>query len=320
MPYCPKTNTLFIHIPKTAGTSIEKSLGIYGKNNTEGGRSICNDLLFGRGMQHYTAAEAVAHLVLHCFPHDPERSFAVLRDPIKRFISHYRWTPQGEKSGRDLERFFAEVFLPSLGDKGVEARHRWPQPYFILGMDNKVAVRYLINFANLELGFQRVADRLGLSVGELPHLKRANGSVNGDRVPTMPDYIQCFLEDFYRGDTELVEAFGSREAFIENDMLPAAAFDNLGQLSQRIRDSAISAALKTIQAGMPSQPFAYGLGSLYYKSGNVKAARLHLLQVQNDKLAGQVQRFRQLLWWFAFTRVHRIPTIDRKMRRFIRLR
>jgi hypothetical protein len=319
MPFCKKTKTLFIHIPKTAGTSIEKSLGIYGINNTEGSRTKRSDTLFGGAMQHFTAVEAVAHLSTHKLPYDLHRSFSVLRDPIGRFISHYRWTPAGEKSGRDLEQFFVEIFFPSLGDQGNEARHRWPQFCFLSDIDNQMMVRYLINFVHLEQGYAQVAQKLGLPLEELPHLKRGNTSDDGSRTPQIPGFIRYFLKGFYHADSELLKTFEKDAPSFENRSIPMPKLERLEQLPQMVRDRAISTALKAMQKGMPHQPFAYGLASLFYKSGDLREAKRHLLVVQNEKLTRRVQIFRCLLSFFTLTRAHRIPTIDRKMRKFIRI-
>ncbi len=320
MPYCPDTNTLFIHIPKTAGTSIEKSLGIYGRNNTEGNKSVCPELVFGGGMQHYTVVEVINYLSARNVDYDLNRSFAVLRDPVERFISHYKWTPKGEKSGRSVERFFSEIFLPSLGDKDVEARHRWPQSFFVSDLDNVPVVRYLIDFRRLASGYEYVVDRLGLPASDLPHDKRTgNPGRPHQQAPEIPFYIKRFLKAFYRDDILLLNRFSENCSVLETEPTPALRTEGHDNQERVVRAAAIAAIQGVTREGNEGQQqLAYGLACLQYKSGKVSEARSCLEAVDQRQLSQRARHLHRLLALFQWSAAHRIPFVDKMTRKLIK--
>ena len=64
MPVSHYHRTIFVHVPKTAGTSIELALGI---RHREDGSEFYPLRLYGRQLQHRTAAEMKYHIL------DPQR-------------------------------------------------------------------------------------------------------------------------------------------------------------------------------------------------------------------------------------------------------
>lgn len=82
MPICNKRKIVFIHIPRCGGSMIEKALGIY-KNDYP---KVHEDILFGRKdnreLQHLTYDEVSSIRDVSNY-----ESFAIVRDPIDRFIS-----------------------------------------------------------------------------------------------------------------------------------------------------------------------------------------------------------------------------------------
>lgn len=319
MPYCPKTNTLFIHIPKAAGSSIGKSLGIFGKDNTEGNKTVCDDIVFGAGMQHYTVTELINHLSSRGVDYDLNRSFTVLRDPIDRFISHYRWTPKGLKSGRTIEQFFTEVFLPTLGDTDVEARHRWPQIVFVTDLRDQIVVRYLINFRYLAEGYRWVLEQLEIQpVSDLPHHKRSNPTGSAQKPTELPAYIRDFLKAFYAEDVRLLDKFTEGQQVKVMEGITGARIYGVEQLPQRVRDSAIMAAERVAEDHASRRPFAYGLACLYYKSGKIGTALEVLAAQPQGSLTPRARNFRRLLSFVAWSGADRFTVVDEAVRRFIR--
>lgn len=83
-------NYIFIHIPKTAGTSIEGYLGKH-KINKNHGYGVFN----GKVFQHFTYNEIKNYLISNGKKEFFNQSikFTVVRHPIDRLISEYKWTP-----------------------------------------------------------------------------------------------------------------------------------------------------------------------------------------------------------------------------------
>lgn len=193
MPYS-KSNCLFIHIPKCAGTSIEVSLGVaekypeLGIQPTSTTASISS--LFGSGLQHLTIRE-IAKNYPSIFSSPNLFSFSVLRNPIDRFISHVSWKhyrfSEDIPNDDDLRAILSseieslvmlsrslEVFRsPFRGFEHCEGaqnsmpinsiqRHLLPQSSFVCFRD-KVQVQYLYSILSLA--------QLESELGQQGHLK-----------------------------------------------------------------------------------------------------------------------------------------------------
>ena len=96
MPIDHKKKIVFIHIPKTAGTSIEIAMGI-NKHIGKDGKNLLNrsindfssHSLYGRGMQHFQIQEIYSHLESLDKDINSYKYFTVIRNPGERLISHY---------------------------------------------------------------------------------------------------------------------------------------------------------------------------------------------------------------------------------------
>lgn len=130
MPISHKHQIIFVHIPKTAGTSVEYALGMHGKTRDVGIRRQRRQranyhYFFGKGLQHLTLSDleqmfrsmyfndysrlgSAKHLidrvfrVLNITRHGDVNTgystkfseyykFAVVRNPYDRLLSHYAW-------------------------------------------------------------------------------------------------------------------------------------------------------------------------------------------------------------------------------------
>ena len=96
MPFDRQNNLVFLHIPKTAGSSIEQALGLFGPWQTENlntgfgfirSRDLLARNLSSNFLQHLTLAELDG-----LFPSvmRDARVFTVVRDPWQRLLSSFR--------------------------------------------------------------------------------------------------------------------------------------------------------------------------------------------------------------------------------------
>jgi hypothetical protein len=93
MPVWHDRRCILVHIPKTAGVTIETLLGNSAASWLGGamqinGHEICP--------QHVTAATLRAHLGNQVF--DSYFRFAVVRNPYDRMFSEFHWQQQGKRS------------------------------------------------------------------------------------------------------------------------------------------------------------------------------------------------------------------------------
>lgn len=169
---------IFIHVAKTAGTSIERALAPYADPNGEGGLGKRLALLgplarlpFLRDHLRF-GIHASARQVRACL--GPRRweehfTFAIVRNPYSRLLSRYKYI-----LGQPSHAQHAAVSrLGGFGDyvrwEADRGRARLHQHFDLCDGDGRVLVNHVGRFERLRESFDEITRRLGLKV-ELPHL------------------------------------------------------------------------------------------------------------------------------------------------------
>jgi len=182
MPCTPDHSLLFIHIPKTGGSSIEQALGIFGSWQLENQEILfgliqsAELLAYGWGsafLQHLSLRELQQH-----WDFSRAERFATVRNPWARFASVYTNTDTHLKEvarlqGLELEGLSFEEFVDAT--ERLEHAHLRPQFDYLVGADGELAVINLLRTEQLNVDFQHLCKRLGLQV-ELPWANRSNRS------------------------------------------------------------------------------------------------------------------------------------------------
>ncbi len=160
----------FIHIPKTAGTSIAK---------------ISNDigvLVKGHDIRHSD--------FLHLSEYDPAslikyHLFAIVRNPWDRVLSSFLYLNTGGRNNGDLadqkrylERYHGDfnAFVRSAftNDTVVEQLHFIPQYRWICNENEKVLVNTVLKFENLNREMDKFFKSLGKELIEIPKINTTN--------------------------------------------------------------------------------------------------------------------------------------------------
>ena len=176
---------LFIHVPKNAGTSV------------------C-EKLYGHQIKHETIRyyAMVAPDVLDL------PSFAIVRDPVARFLSAFAYARSGGTADRAVARPFNARYRGFSGiDDAIDhlacARSPFdvdhifrPQSWYLTDAQGTCRVDMLVPYEDL--------DRLGSLVGldELDQLPRLNCR-SGARPPALSPSQEAFVRDFYASDFTL---------------------------------------------------------------------------------------------------------------------
>ena len=138
MVYCTKRKLLFVHIPKTGGTSIESQMGALNKKGCGYG------ITKGKAMQHYTVNECREHFPIT----DDYWSFSIVRDPYTRFVSDYHWN-KGHCKCKSVDEFLClaeRVVKGDLYSENVYYDHFMPQHKFLCDVSGNVLVDRVFRF------------------------------------------------------------------------------------------------------------------------------------------------------------------------------
>lgn len=169
MPYLASHKTLFIHIPKCAGTSIEKWLSNLGPlrfrdDPVEPSWTLLSDC--SRGHIKTMHLSYLDHVALLDLDPDDTFSFAIIRNPFTKIFSHYLYMherydgPEGTVG--KLEQYALAGTSASFGEfitRLTERKDLWArfgQLDYLLNKQGEVGVDILLRFENLKEEFALV--------------------------------------------------------------------------------------------------------------------------------------------------------------------
>jgi hypothetical protein len=190
-----------VHIPKTAGNSVNRAFGMGWQNHKD--------------LRRY-AAELPAATLEGYF------KFAIVRNPWERMLSDFNyqmkksrpphlfvWTEgRVKRNFREwLEAVFSDPFRYEAQDWGGEVSpgiHRWSPQVDWISLDGRVAVDAVLRMERLPGDFGRVCRALGIRGIHLPH---RNGRFHWHYSRYYDDATRKLVGDYYRKD---IAAFGYR--------------------------------------------------------------------------------------------------------------
>jgi hypothetical protein len=209
-----KFGCVFVHIPKTAGQSIENFfLAWHGLTWKERARLLIKrngDPACGpEQLAHMTAQEYLDFGYLTSDTFDSYFKFAFVRNPWERLVSEYKFMKEYHE-----RHSFKEFVLRGLPRESAyldSYRHITPQCEFLYNSDGKLMVDFVGRFEHLQSDFDYVCKRLGIEDSLLPHVnssrerhsklkKRLKRSLSGRNALTKP-YTWYY-------DTQLIDRVG----------------------------------------------------------------------------------------------------------------
>ena len=168
---------VFVHIPKTAGVSVEtvflENLGIsdvnrivlqLGMNRRSANRPI--------NLSHLKAKEYVAWHFLSDELFDSYFKFAFVREPIARCISTYKYLGYSAFCTFPL---FVNRYLPALLDNPAISYFVCPQWDYTHSAEGTQLVDHVGKFERVGDEFKELAERLGVS-SDLPHRNKTTAT------------------------------------------------------------------------------------------------------------------------------------------------
>jgi hypothetical protein len=184
----------FIHIPKTAGTSIAAALAAIDPHGQK--------KLEGQPTSHQTAKAIRAALGAETY--DRLLSFAVVRNPFDRACSLYHFLHhQKHYAARMTEIASFSEFIKLYRVKnswlhGLQSSRQ--QTEFILGDDGTQLVRRVLRFENLAVEFNEIAHEIGVDI-RLP-VEKASGWNGRDYRNMYDEETRSIVAERFSGDLE----------------------------------------------------------------------------------------------------------------------
>jgi hypothetical protein len=149
---------IFIHINKTAGTSIQRALNIR--------------------HEHKTAREKIEEIGRKRW--ENKFSFAVIRNPWDKVVSHYHYRVKSNQTGLKTNPVeFKDWVKLTYGNQDPfyynNPKMFMPQTDWIADRDGQILVDFICRFEKLEQDFECVCKKLG-KTAELSHFKTTKHS------------------------------------------------------------------------------------------------------------------------------------------------
>lgn len=171
---CGEYRCLFVHVPKTAGMSIEQVfLQLVGLTwETRGPLLLGGNDDPRRGpprLEHLTAGEYVArgHLTAHQF--ESYFKFSFVRNPWDRIVSEYKY--RGYPVKVDFKTYlFKHLPAPGWTDGYC---HVVPQYDFLHDEGGRLLVDFVGRYETLQADFDKVCARVGIPPTRLPRVNRS---------------------------------------------------------------------------------------------------------------------------------------------------
>lgn len=221
VPFDRDANFVFVHIPKTGGTTVEHVLGLRTEEAYFSSLPLPHLVPSFKTPQHFTLQELEENLggafVAGAY------KFAFVRNPWDRFVSEFEWRRRswaqkapdddrrffyGEKELASLEAFTCVLELPARermdARRGLDS-HVEPQVSFLRDGRGSIGVDFVGRFETFDADFLRVLSVLGRSLHAVPHLGRSRRDPDYRRYYS--PYSRAAVESFFADD---IAEFGYR--------------------------------------------------------------------------------------------------------------
>jgi len=205
MPISHQYRTIFIHIPKTAGTPVEYALGMHGTKHSVGVKPYLKQKydkknLFGRGLQHLTAVELRKKVGWKIF--NEYYKFAIIRNPYERLVSNFawiggKWTRQEYLTKKEFKQRILEIDRINY----MKRKHLAPQYLFLFDENNTLLVDDIIRYESFSEGIKKIENKINIDMA----LERRMTSYHYDYVSYYDSESIEIVNELYDLDFKLLK-------------------------------------------------------------------------------------------------------------------
>jgi hypothetical protein len=171
--------SIFIHIPKCAGSSIEvyfkQKPFDWTKPNYENLTGWCPKRKIH--LQHATSRQLLELDLIDQQTWNSYKKFAIIRNPWSRALSDYIWMNRNYTFKSNFKKYLNSSgrfknILTNSSNKEYRGDHLINQKDFIC-IENKIVVDEIIHFENIKLEFEILSKKFNLESRILPHDKKS---------------------------------------------------------------------------------------------------------------------------------------------------
>jgi len=213
-----KYKAIFIHIPKCAGTSIEKCLGHfddYSGISRQDHRSI--RMIEPINVQAFSSIENIKELIKRLLlrinpPPNPRSAinvtreqyqnyfkFTVVRNPWSRAYSWYRSNIINE-AWRKRHNLSKDITFPEFLELHLGKKSLRPQTFWLINFCNKIPLNYIGKFENINEDFNEICRLMNVNHIKLPH--ELNRGFN-DYKDVYDENSKNLIKEIYKEEIQL---------------------------------------------------------------------------------------------------------------------
>lgn len=196
----PHIKAIFVHVPKTAGTEIE--------------RALCEKP--GQKVGGHTTAEGFRRK----FPQEFESfyKFGVVRHPVSRFVSAYRYLRNEPvhraHNNAEIHKCanFDDWWKQIRQDPGRlnQMVHFQPAHRFLCDIDGTLLVDRICHYETIDQDWEQVSRKLGLTARSLPRINITpkHGLPDETDSRLIEWLVEIYARDFELGGYEVLSSYG----------------------------------------------------------------------------------------------------------------
>ena len=198
MPISHKHKIIFLHIPKCAGTTIEKFFGMVNPNNLRmfGFEHMVDGILYSP--QHYTSQILKTHKITKKYFNDYYK-FTLTRNPFDRVISEFFWQQEIGKIKKNKGiKFFGDWFFKFY--KKIDSDHKLPQFKFLYDKNMNLMVDFVGSVETMESDTQKILKNISYKGNKKinKNTKKTTEDLKNKYItqPIKNKIIEIYKEDF----------------------------------------------------------------------------------------------------------------------------
>lgn len=203
MPFSPSKNFIFIHITKTAGSSINDSMkAALGAHDYLLTGHVNHELNYFTGlkrdMEHLDVPSLIRILGKKRF--DTCFKFCFVRNPWDRAVSLYFWSKKNPWGNPKVKEYVQTHTFEDFILKG-EVPIGLPQYAWVTDIHKNIAVDFVGRYENLNEDFKKICQRVQVDAPELPHTFKT------DHKPFKEYHTQATIDKVAQVFKEDIELF-----------------------------------------------------------------------------------------------------------------